>query len=35
VGIVKAMEILNEFEGTGLEKLSNFKWFLWFSNSIF
>jgi DNA excision repair protein ERCC-5 len=25
VGIVKAMEILNEFEGNGLEKLINFK----------
>jgi len=27
VGIVKAVEILNEFEGNGLEKLINFKWF--------
>lgn len=25
VGIVKAMEILKEFEGAGLEKLKNFK----------
>ena len=28
VGIVKAMEILNEFEGDGLEKLFNFKYFI-------
>jgi 5'-3' exonuclease len=26
VGIVKAVEILQEFEGTGLEKLQNFKY---------
>ena len=25
IGIVKAVEILNEFEGSGLEKLKNFK----------
>ncbi len=25
VGIVKAMEILNEFNGDGFEKLENFK----------
>ena len=25
VGIVKAMQILNEFEGEGFEKLINFK----------
>jgi len=25
VGIVKAVEILNEFEGDGFEKLKNFK----------
>ena len=34
VGIVKAVEILQEFEGVGIEKLKNFKYFSFFLLSL-
>jgi 5'-3' exonuclease len=35
VGVVKAMEILQEFEGTGIEKLKKIKYFKNFVNITF